>query len=56
MHAMLTNAVKRVRESADYPNHRGSTLEFFRAERRRRVGDQKETFKTNHREKRDFKN
>lgn len=26
---MLTNAVKRMEESANYPNHSGSTLEFF---------------------------
>lgn len=56
MHVMLTNAVKQMEELADYPNHSGSTLEIFRAGRRKRIGYQKETFKTNHREKRDFKN
>lgn len=37
MHAMLTNAVKRMEELADYPNQSDSTLEFFRAGRRRMI-------------------
>lgn len=56
MHAMLTNAERRREELAGYPNHSGSTLEFFRAGRRGRIGYQKETFKANHREKKDFQN
>lgn len=53
---MLTNAVRRREELAGYPNHSGSILEFSRAWRRGRIRYQKETFKANYREKRDFKN